>query len=295
MPPQNQQGPLPRGISTKAENIFIRLAQELFEITSDMTWDQDPNQSDVSVLSEDSDADLARLPQVRVGCGDVSDWKGSLNRLQDWDVNVSMHQITVQGYVMFSCYAANFVEARDMADHLRMALLRAKPELGRLGIFALRSLQTTKPKEIQPSGTDGAMYMASTTSAFMAIEGKAFRNVSTEVWEGFNVSLETTVAPIDQNGPVVETATRKLKVVNLYFNEKVGPFMPAGFTVEVDGSLLPAVPRRSTSNYKQVQLTLDDVIPRDALVVVRYDPGTLSAFEGDIPAEAFEVEPELTL
>ena len=279
---------LPQGISVKAESAFLRLVKEAFRRLDDFPLRDSPGKTEgeangVYVGAEESSVDEEYLPQVRVTCGDASDYKGAIDRLKDWAPNVTNHTLVTQGYTQIAVYSANDVESRDISDYLKSVVLRARKDLGKRGIFGVRDLKSTKPKGVEAGSHQDGIYLSRCTFAFMIVENAEYRNVSDPFLR--KIGIQPEYEPRSEEDKSVDVSVQEFHyepLVRLLFGQKVSPEYPQGFTVEIEGEPIPHTCIRDPFNKKRVRLELDEDPPRGSSVRVEYTPGTLSGESGEI-------------
>lgn len=258
---------LATGLGVRAENLFISLARAAFLRLTPYQWSRDPDATKIFIVPDDSDLELDRLPQIRVAVGDMSELSGaSINGLRLDTINNPQYRLVDQAYVMFSIYAGNSVEARDLADYVKNTLFHAKSDLGRAGIFGLRNLGAAQPKAMEKGATTDAISMATVTSAFYAArkvniveeDGPLWNRVTTRT-----VDIPTDITLVSNDGfaaepPVyVEHAMRGSRIIEVTFSDAVGPLRPGGFSVEDESGAVPLLAQRHTTKHDRLQLLLE--------------------------------------
>lgn len=280
---------LPTGVSVKAETTFIRLVKEAFRRLDDFPLREKKGKTDregaqgVYVGSEESGVDKEYLPQVRVTCGDASDYKGAINRLKDWEPNITEHTLVTQGYTMISCYSANDVEARDLAEYLKMIVLRARKDLGERGIFGVRDLKATKPKGVDAGAHQDGVYITRATFAFMIVENAEHKNVTDPFLRKISVDPEYEQESKTESPSLARVVDFDYEpLVELLFDKEVKPEYPTGFSVVEEGEEIPLTAVRGAFQKRRVRLELDRPPKRGSSVKVKYSPGNLTGDGGDV-------------
>jgi hypothetical protein len=289
-----QTAALPRGVGSRVENIFIEMAQVVFSMVDDFLWDPDPEKSKIFVSSEGSEIEMSRLPQIRVSVGDLTDFEGSIDRQTVWALDTPEFRFIDQAYVMFSVYAGKPVEARDIADYLKDALYMARSDIGREGIFALRSLGSAQPRAMEKAARTDSVSMATVTSAFMASRKVTIVNEDGPRWDRVvtkTVDKLTEITDIGYDGYDLVAPVKSSQVwgtpqrIDVTFDLGVGPFRPSGFTATDDtGSLVLSV-QRSMKDEHVLQLVLDRL--PDGVVNVTYSGTGLYDYLEEILVETF--------
>jgi hypothetical protein len=231
---------------------------------------------------EESSVNTAYLPQVRVSCGDLSDYKGAIDRLKDWEPNVTHHTLVTQGYVMMACYSANDVETRDLADHLKNVILRARKDLGKRGIFGLRDLSSMKPKGVDAGSHQDGIYLSRVSFAFMVVENSEHRNVDDPFLRNLGLDTRPEDTKFDTTRVEKVFPYNHEPLIELMFDDQVGPEYPEGVSVLVNGDEVGHTAVRHPFNYRRLRVELDDAPPLSSAVTLLYEPGNLRG-EGPLP------------
>ena len=292
---------LPRGVSTIAEEVFIEFAQQALSGLTDFRWSPNADVTKVYVASEESDFEQERYPQVRVSTGDMADYQGAIDRLVAWDLNVQSYTHVDQAFVTFSGYAGLQTEARDLADFLKMEMIRARETFGRLGVFGLRQISSAKPRPTEGGSTTDSVFMASVTAAFMFVHRRTDTERELQLWMEADVTvrIDEAVDPETAPGvpPVLVSANQSgPHALELVFSEAVAPYMPAGLSVETtlaSGATADAgaTVRRDMTNFSRLFVTTDHPCSPSRPLVLRYagDPaGDLCDFTEQTAVVAFE-------
>lgn len=253
------------GLGVRAEEIFIHMARAAFSLLTEFQWHPDPDKSKIFIYADDSDVELDRLPQIRVSVGDMSEFKGSINDVFTHSTNDPQYRLLDQAYVMFTIYAGNSVEARDLADYLRNALFQAKSDLGKRGLFGIRNMGSSQPKAMEKGATTDKHSLSIVTAAFFAARTLSLTQEDAPLWERLTtltVDRPTEITQISTDGfevvrPVFASARTSGKKIHVLFSSDVAPFRPTGFSVEDDDGEIGVLAERSAYLHNKVYLHLD--------------------------------------